>query len=66
MNKEQKVNDKPKCTVGGSLRNGRAMCGYVIVGGVFCGADRGACNLQEGVEPGSANGVLVQADKPSN
>lgn len=66
MNKEQQINDKPKCTVGGSLRGGRAMCGHVIVGGVFCGAARGECNLQEGAEAGKANGVLAQADKPSN
>jgi len=66
MHKEQKINDKPKCTVRGSLRGGRAMCGHVIVGGVFCGIAHGECNLQEGAEPENANGVLAHADKSSN
>ena len=66
MDKEQRVNDKPKCTVGGVLQNGRAMCGYVIVGGVFCAASRGECNLQEGAFQGKASGVLAQTYKPSN
>jgi hypothetical protein len=39
-------NEKPKCTVKGSLHDGRAMCGYVIVGGVFCSLKQGECNLQ--------------------
>lgn len=54
--------DKPKCTVRGSLRGGKAMCGEVIVGGEFCSLNPGECNLQEGVKPGSANGVQAAAD----
>lgn len=54
--------DKPKCMVRGSLRGGRAMCGYVIVGGEFCSLKPGECNLQEGAAPEAANGVQAAAD----
>ena len=54
-------NEKPKCTVRGSLRGGRAMCGYVIVGGEFCSLKHGECNLQEGAKPEASNGVLADA-----
>lgn len=54
--------DKSKCTVRGSLRGGRAMCGYVIVGGEFCSLKPGECNLQAGAKLGAANGVQVAAD----
>jgi hypothetical protein len=50
-------NEKPKCTVRGSLRGGRAMCGYVIVGCEFCSLEHGSCNLQAGAKPEAANGV---------
>jgi hypothetical protein len=53
-------NEKPKCTVRGSLHGGCAMCGYVIVGGELCSLKRGECNLQDSAEPGAANGI--QAD----
>lgn len=55
-------NEKPKCTVRGSLLGGRAMCGYVIVGGVFCSLKPGGCNLQEGSKPEAANGVIAAVD----
>ena len=54
-------NEKPKCTVRGSLRGGRAMCGYVIVGGEFCSLKPGECNLQDGAKPAAANGVQAEA-----
>lgn len=57
-------NNKPHCTTRGLLRGGRAMCGQVIVGGKFCGAPRGTCNLQEGARPGEADGRL-QVDQNS-
>ena len=34
-----------------ALRGGRAMCGYVIVGGEFCSLKPGEYNLQEGRNP---------------
>lgn len=39
------MNEKPKCAVGGSLAGGRAMCGSIVVGGIFCGDD-GECPHQ--------------------
>lgn len=54
-------NEKPKCTVNGSLHGGRAMCGFVIVGGVFCSLKQGECNLQAGIKPSAANGVKAAA-----
>ena len=54
-------NEKLKCTVRGSLRGGRAMCGYVIVGGEFCSLKPGECNLQAGANPDAANGVQANA-----
>ena len=54
-------NEKQKCTVRGSLRGGRAMCGYVIVGGEFCSLKPGECNLQEGANPEDSNGVQADA-----
>jgi len=54
-------NEKPKCTVRGALNGGRAMCGYVIVGGVFCSLKQGECNLQVGSKPAAANGVQAAA-----
>lgn len=58
---EMMENEKPKCTVRGSLRGGRAMCGYVIVGGEFCSLKHGECNLQEGANPEASNGVQADA-----
>lgn len=49
--------ENPKCIVRGSLRGGRAMCGYVIVCGEFCSLKPGECNLQDCAENGEANGV---------
>lgn len=34
--------EKPKCKVNGSLAGGRAMCGSIITGGIYCG-DEGDC-----------------------
>lgn len=43
------VPNKPMCAVGGMLEGGRAMCGYIIVGGrKFCGlpAEKATCEHQ--------------------
>lgn len=37
--------EMPKCSVNGQLAGGRAMCGSIITGGVFCG-DAGSCPHQ--------------------
>ena len=41
--------DKPKCAVKGMVRYG-AMCGSVIVGGVYCGHE-GACQHKQAALP---------------
>ena len=51
-----KSSERIKCTVRGQLYGGRAMCGEVTVGCEYCGLKRGECNLQEGAEPGAADG----------
>jgi len=43
-------NTKPveiKCSVGGVLCGGKALCGYVTVGGKLCTIPRGECEHQE-------------------
>ena len=50
QNIKQTDNIKPieiKCSVGGSLCCGKAMCGYVTVGGKLCTLPRGECEHQE-------------------
>lgn len=54
-------NEKPKCTVRGALHGGRAMCGYVIVGGKYCSLKPGECKLQEGAKPETSNSVVDEA-----
>ena len=44
--------DRPRCAVGGVIRRG-VMCGYVIVGGKFCG-------WPGGCEHKSVDGSAVQ------
>jgi hypothetical protein len=57
------TNEKPRCSVNGSLRGGRAMCGYIIVGGTYCSLKPGECNLQEGALKDQASGIQVRVIK---
>jgi hypothetical protein len=58
-------NQKIECTVGGVLKNGRAMCGYILVGCQYCSLKLGECNLQKGMEHGVANGAQVSSPQPA-
>lgn len=53
--------NKPKCAVKGMLRPG-AMCGHVIVGGVFCG-HKGEC--QHKVQASGASAAHIGQMKVS-